>query len=593
MTASIHTNQPLTLPPASLHPITNKPLPCPFKALHWLTALQRYPNRAASHAILMAIRQGARICFNPTTTSTTSSPSSSESENLRLPAGREQEAETFVDSELSSDVLAGRRIGPFPPHSAPFPHYRLSPCGVVTKKHSQKLRLIHHLSWPRPRYAPKHLAGPDSINGNITALECKLSNFDDALRLINQHKSQLSQMHLIKIDIKSAYRCIPTHPDDQPLLGLQWREQLYFDLALTFGGRSSCSIWEVFATAIDWIIQDKCPSIRSRLIHYIDDFFGITIGSKATAELTLKQILLVLDFLGVPVSAEKVEGPARILTFLGILIDLDKQEVRLDGTKLTATKELVQHWLSRTTCTIKELDALVGTLFWTTKVVRGGRTFLRRLVDSKCKRIANRKRGPQPIEAEIQADLQWWNRFLSNFNGIAMLPETEWTPGSTSPTNTPQNWTLSTDACGDGFGARWNNLYIAGQWSQHQLKLTTRKRGLAISTLELAALTIAALTWGQQWRGKRILIECDNEGAVTAINTGSCRNPLLMDLTRELWFICCRFEFELRAIHVPGLSNVDADLLSRNCVSLFLQRHPSNNFSRADPVMPSSLPSEP
>lgn len=593
MTAHIDIKQPLTLPPTTLHPFTRKPLPCPFNPHSWLRALQNYPNRAASHAILNAIRQGARICFNPTPTSTFTSPSSIGSDNLPLPPGREDEAITFVDNELQADITNGRRIGPFDPHLTPFTNYRLSPCGVATKKHSTKLRLIHHLSWPRPPGTSRHRAGPDSVNGNITELDCKLTTFDDAIKLINQHRNQQSHLHMIKIDIKAAYRCIPVNPIDQPLLALQWRNKIYFDLALTFGGRSSCSIWEVFATAIDWIIQDKCPSIRDRLLHYIDDFFGLTIGTKEAATLTLQQILAILALLGVPISAEKVEGPARILSFLGITIDLDANQIRLDETKLSATKALIKQWLNRTTCTLKELDSLAGSLYWTTKVVRGGRTFLRRIVDEKCKRIiiANRKRGPQPISEETREDLRWWDRFLTKFNGVTAIPDSEWTPGSPSPDNNPKAWTLATDACADGFGARWNNHYISGQWTAHQRQLAQRDKGLAISTLELAAIVIAANTWGKQWQGKRILIECDNTAAVSAINTGSCHNQLLMSLTRELWYVCCRFEFELRAVHIPGLTNIDADLLSRNRIDLFLQRHPSLTFFNSVPAMPNSLPS--
>jgi hypothetical protein len=44
---------------------------------------------------------------------------------------------------------------------------------------------------------------------------------------------------LAKIDIKSAYRIIPVHPDKRPLLGMLWEDQFNVDAAWPFGLRSA------------------------------------------------------------------------------------------------------------------------------------------------------------------------------------------------------------------------------------------------------------------------------------------------------------------------------------------------------------------
>ena len=36
---------------------------------------------------------------------------------------------------------------------------------------------------------------------------------------------------LAKIDIESAFRNIPVHPDDRHLLGMRWNDELFIDLA--------------------------------------------------------------------------------------------------------------------------------------------------------------------------------------------------------------------------------------------------------------------------------------------------------------------------------------------------------------------------
>jgi hypothetical protein len=121
------------------------------------------------------------------------------------------------------------------------------------------------------------------------------------------------------------------------------------------------------------------------------------------------------------------------------------------------------------------------------------------------------------------------------------------------------------------------------------LKQVSSGDGLTISVLELCGIVIAAISWGQKWRGKRITVRCDNTAAVAAINTGFCQNELMMELVRELWYTCCTHLFELRAVHVAGVVNVDADDLSRDRVDKFLSRNPTMNSSRTTPQLPMCL----
>ena len=60
---------------------------------------------------------------------------------------------------------------------------------------------------------------------------------------------------LAKIDIKSAYRVIPVHPDDWPLLGMVWEYHVYIDVALPFGLRSAPKLFNTVADALEWIAK--------------------------------------------------------------------------------------------------------------------------------------------------------------------------------------------------------------------------------------------------------------------------------------------------------------------------------------------------
>ena len=42
---------------------------------------------------------------------------------------------------------------------------------------------------------------------------------------------------LAKLDIQRAYRNVPVHPEDRPLLGMEWEGQVFVDAVLPFGLR--------------------------------------------------------------------------------------------------------------------------------------------------------------------------------------------------------------------------------------------------------------------------------------------------------------------------------------------------------------------
>ena len=56
---------------------------------------------------------------------------------------------------------------------------------------------------------------------------------------------------LAKADIKAAYRMVPVHPDDRPLLAMQWEGEVYLYRALLFGLRSAPKIFNALADALE------------------------------------------------------------------------------------------------------------------------------------------------------------------------------------------------------------------------------------------------------------------------------------------------------------------------------------------------------
>jgi hypothetical protein len=69
--------------------------------------------------------------------------------------------------------------------------------------------------------------------------------------------------------------------------------------------------------------------------------------------------------------------------------------------------------------------------------------------------------------------------------------------------------------------------------------------------------------WGTKFKGKIILIKCDNQVTVYVINTGKSRNSCLQCCLREICFLAAVHEFEIRAVHIACIDNCLADMLSR------------------------------
>ena len=60
---------------------------------------------------------------------------------------------------------------------------------------------------------------------------------------------------MAKIDLKSAYRIVPVHPEDQSLLGIKWRDSILVDQALPFGLWSTPKVFTAVADGLAWAME--------------------------------------------------------------------------------------------------------------------------------------------------------------------------------------------------------------------------------------------------------------------------------------------------------------------------------------------------
>jgi hypothetical protein len=449
-----------------------------------------------------------------------------------------------VSLDLAAEVSLGRIAGPYA--SPPFPHYRCSPIKTVAKKGSTtKYRVIHHLSYPHGR----------SVNSSTADWPCPLARFAQAVDIVRRLGRGC---FMAKVDVKAAYRAIAVRPADWPVLGMHWQGQYYFHRTLPFGLRSSCHLWERYATAAEWVITHHFGV--QDIIHYVDDSF-LAAATEEVCMQNLRQTKLAYAELGVPDAADKTEGPATRLTFLGIQIDSQAMTVSLDQPRLDSIRVLLREWEGRQACSLRQLQSTIGTLAWAAQVVRHGRTFLQHLRDL----AAAHQRCPRPhdttsipLNEDVRNDLDWWERFMTQWNGISLLWEEEWI-------NDSSQLQPHTDACVDGFAAVCGTQWFHGTWTadQHELAQDDSMARDSMPWKELYAIVAAASTWGSRWTRKRVVFFTDCMPVVHALTKGASRTRRMMELIRILHFTAAQHHFVYRVQHIPGVENTIADELSR------------------------------
>ena len=121
---------------------------------------------------------------------------------------------------------------------------------------------------------------------------------------------------LAKTNIKSAFRIIPIHPNDYPLLGMKWRGRFYYDRCMPMGCSSSCKTFETFSTAVEWIARHKQKI--DKILHLLDDFLFVS-SSHTQWQTYLYLFLALCNHIGIPLAPENTCGPATTLSFAAVL----------------------------------------------------------------------------------------------------------------------------------------------------------------------------------------------------------------------------------------------------------------------------------
>ena len=366
------------------------------------------------------------------------------------------------------------------------------------------------------------------------------------------------------LDLKAAYRSVHIFPPHRTYQGFTWefdgQPKYLTDNCLCFG--LSCAPY-IFSRITDFLVRGMGRRGHSGVFGYLDDFLVVA-DSEEECGKKLQVLISFVRWLGFAIAWDKVVSPTQVATYLGIEIDSIKMEFRLPDKKLVKIKALVLQYESATTATKKELQVLAGHLSHASSVVRGGRTFSRRLLNL-VKYLPDSPRSV-PLPGWFKPDLSWWANLMETFNGAARVIRSQ----------TTLEGHVATDSSMTGFGSVWGSDWFLGTWDPGMITVLNTvpdhhiekppedySDDMNINILELWPILVSAKRWGSQWSGRKVRILTDNTQVLHMINTGRSASVPCMFWIRELFWLSYIYNFHAVASYIGTKDNILPDYLSR------------------------------
>ena len=172
-----------------------------------------------------------------------------------------------------------------------------------------------------------------------------------------------------------VFHQIKVYPGDIDLPGFKFKNKYFLDLSVAFGYRNGSQIFQRCTDAIRFIMsQHGFPHLHN----YIDDLIYTDLPSEIHSSYSFLKHLL--SQLGLDIFMKKVVPPSTSVTCLGIHIDTVQRTLSNPHGKLEEIVEMCKKWASKTYCSKKDLQSLLGSLLYITKCVAPARSFLNRML---------------------------------------------------------------------------------------------------------------------------------------------------------------------------------------------------------------------
>ena len=299
-----------------------------------------------------------------------------------------------------------------------------------------------------------------------------------------------------------------------------------------------------------------------RVVNYLDDFITVS-NNLENCKLAQELVIGALRFLGFHVSFEKLICPSTCVTYLGIIIDSVRMELRLPEGKLVKLINLIDLQLSKKRISKRELESLGGLLSHCAHVVKGGNFFCKSIYELY--KVLMRKQSRFiSIPDNVIADLMWVKKLCRFFNGSNKICK------DTYPL------TLVSDSSFKGFGVYLGEDWAVGVWhDEDSIVLSTDCNHVAfrpvfdlqtydnINELELWPIVVGLKRWFHVLIDTAVYVFTDKTQVMHMLLNGDSTNEVCKKWIKEIFWLCAIYNIELLPKYINTKSNLVADTLSR------------------------------
>ena len=251
--------------------------------------------------------------------------------------------------------------------------------------------------------------------------------------------------------------------------------------------------------------------------------------------------------LGMVLAEDKSAEPSTQMEWLGFEVDSVKMTIRVPDEKLSDILIEAGEWENKEKASKKELQSIAGKFAHISQCIPHSRKFMNRILAGV--RAAHHT-GWIRVSEDLRRDIRWFIEFAEVFNGVLLIP-----------VSLPKV-VLECDACLQGAGGFGVKGYYTVQFPiQTQIDHH-------ISRLEAlnVVMCIKTLVPNEQ-KCVCVLVRTDNSAAAAVLMNGKTKDPVLAVCARVLAMHAALRQWQVIVTHVPGVSLILADALSRYTLS--------------------------
>ena len=376
--------------------------------------------------------------------------------------------------------------------------------------------------------------------------------------------SALPTWYALKVDVKSAYKRLK-------LLFSDWRRAIfsiggewYFYKVLPFGLKASGYWWNRFNSLIHRVIHAILSDVAHGGFVYVDD--SLWLVAPDVAFKVFSRVFAFLTLIGVPLSWEKTQI-GFVVDWVGFEVDFRSRRVSLSDVKRKKLSTLIDESFSGKSVHISVLQTVGGFMSWASALVPTSRPLLWPIF--RAIYAASTRPDQRVFDMRmIRATTRLW-RFII-VSAASFVPRNL---RLRSPA------LLRVDACADSQGAWLGGWFLSNaqssfasiRWFACQVPLSIfpeekQREQSFISACEMLALAVGVRLWGKFITDAgHNLVRLQSDSMVSVLSCGSdyAKSPNMAFALRELIVSELAVGLEVEVQHIPGVSNVLADAISR------------------------------